>query len=130
MTNNNRILYPSKLSLRTPRFRLLSAVWFSYLCQKGLSQNVKTHSGSPRFLRKTNKKKNHRQNLTVEWTTKQRSVKNRPLLLYILLNFTKLSNHFFKQRPSEAIGIDSVTEFFNTGSSFGIIFSISNGKTT
>ena len=68
--------------------------------QKGLSQNVKTYSGSPRFLRKTNNKKNHRQNLTVEWTTKLRSVKNRPLLLFILLNFTKLSNHFFKQRPS------------------------------
>ena len=61
-----------------------------------LSQNVKTHSDSPRFREKINKKKNRRQNLTVERTAKQRSVKNRPLLLYILLNFTKLSNHFFK----------------------------------
>ncbi len=42
-----------------------------------------------------------------------RSVKNRPLLLYILFVFKLLSNHFFKQRVPETVGIDSVTEFFH-----------------
>ena len=50
--------------------------------------------------------------MTAERTTKLRSVKNRPLLLYILLIFMQLSNHFFKQRPSETIGIEFVTEVF------------------
>lgn len=56
--------------------------------KKGLSQIGKTKSDSPFFKDLVRKKRNRRQNLTAESIAMQRSVKNRPLLLYILFFFS------------------------------------------
>ena len=60
-----------------------------------LSQNVKTHSGSPRFLRKTNKKKPSSEFNGGKDSEAEVGEKSTSFVVYSF-NFMQLSNHFFK----------------------------------
>ena len=67
--------------------RKLKSITIFLICAVGLSQIGKTKSDSSVFKDLVRKKKNRRQKLTAESTAMQRSVKNRPLFLYILFVF-------------------------------------------
>lgn len=64
----------------------------------GLSQNVKTHSGSPRFLRKINKKKNRRQNLTAEWDNKAEVGEKSTSFVVYSFEFYAIKQSFFQTK--------------------------------